>query len=118
MMKIVSSSGRPRKTVEKPSPKARSSMESLRLASATRKPSARPTGSVATASRMVSQAPARISSPQPVGPIARRSRKSDMGRSGLYPVRWEEAIPVPCKKTAGEIPRRRFTQAIDAFNSP
>ena len=33
-----------------------------------------PKGSVASDRRIVSQAPARISSPQPVGPIARRSR--------------------------------------------
>ena len=38
------------------------------LASATRKPSARPNGSVARARRIVSQAPEAISSPQPSGP--------------------------------------------------
>jgi hypothetical protein len=68
MMNSVRSSGSARKIVEKASPKPRRRTELLRFASATRKPSASPTGRVAIASRMVSEAPARISSPQPVGP--------------------------------------------------
>src|SRR5688572_22618511 len=61
-MNSVSSSGRPRKTVENASPKPRASMDSLRRESATRKPRTRPTGRVASASLIVSQAPAAISS--------------------------------------------------------